>query len=115
MKEMEIYHCDICGEETTNIIKCSICKKDICSKSSCRAWNQCTECWDKNESYASIESKSETDTGYEGRTYTTLIIKHKSPNKWRELLSRFYGNDIKITIEEVISDEERENLNELNK
>ena len=103
-KEIEVITCDICGEESEHTFKCQICRKDVCSN--CRAWNMCKPCWKDNCSFATITSNTTEENGYESRSYTTTIIKHESQNKWRDLLSRFHGERVKITIEKFPKYEE---------
>lgn len=98
-KEIDIYYCDICGNESKNIIQCPICKKDVCQY--CRAWNQCIKCWNENNTFATIKSKIDTDDGYGGRTYTSYTLKFDSNKKWDDLLKRFNRKHVKITFEEV--------------
>ena len=103
-KEIELITCDICGKESDIITKCRVCGKDICNHH--RIGNQCIECWKDNCSFATITSNTTEESGYESRSYTTTIIKHESQNKWKDLLSRFQGKRVKITIEEFPKHEE---------
>lgn len=94
-KEIEVITCDICGKESDIITKCRVCGKDICNN--CRMWDQCEECWEDNCSIGSIN-----------RECGNSIIKHASNAKWINLLSRFDGKRVKITIEEFPKHEEVE-------
>ena len=103
-KEIEVITCDICGKESEHVFKCQICGRDVCSN--CRAWNMCKPCWEDNCSFAMINSETEERHGYGERSHTSIILNHESPAKWRNLLSRFHGKRVKITIEEFPKYEE---------
>ena len=103
-KETIVITCDICGMETDVIAKCLLCGKDICPR--CNRCNQCIECWEDNCSFATIDSNTTEEGGYGGRSYTTTRLNHQSNEKWRDLISRFAGKRIKITIEEYPKHEE---------
>jgi len=103
-KNIEVKSCDICGLESEHISTCRVCGLDMCN--SCKAWNMCTNCWNTNHCFATVEVHTTTDYGYESRTHTSVSLKHDSPNKWYVLMDRFAGKRIKISIEEVLSDEE---------
>lgn len=103
-KEIEVITCDICGKESEHVFKCQTCGRDVCSN--CRAWNMCKPCWEENHSFATITSKATLESGYGARSCTEIILHHESDNKWRNLLSRFHGKRVKITIEEFPKHEE---------
>lgn len=103
-KEIEVITCDICGKESDIITKCRVCRKDICNN--CRMWDQCEECWKDNCSFATIKSTLTEERGYESRPFTTIKIEHESKAKWNDVISRFVGKRIKITIEEFPKHEE---------
>ena len=97
-KEIEVITCDICSKESDIITKCRVCGKDICNHH--RIGDQCIECWKDNYSYANIKSTLIEEHGYESRPFTTIKIEHENKAKWNDLISRFVGKRIKITIEE---------------
>ena len=97
-KEIEVTTCDICGKESDIITKCRVCGKDICND--CRIGDQCIGCWKDNCSYANIKSTLTEERGYESRPFTTIKIEHENKAKWNDLIHRFVGKRIKITIEE---------------
>ena len=92
-KKIEIITCDICNEETEYAFKCQVCGKDTCGH--CAAYNMCIECWEDNCSFATINQEC-----------CNSIVKHTSNAKWLDLLSRFHGKRVKITIEEFPEHEE---------
>jgi len=97
-KEIEVITCDICNKESDIITKCRVCGKDICNMH--RIGDQCIECWKDNCSYAIIKSTLTEEYGYDSRPFTTIKIEHENKSKWNDLISRFVGKRIKITIEE---------------
>lgn len=110
-KEIEIITCDICGEETEHLFECQVCGRDICSN--CKADNMCKSCWKDDCSFATIKSTLIEENGYKSRSFTTIKIEHESKARWNDLVSRFVGKRVKITIEEFPKHEEIKPKNKL--
>lgn len=101
--EETVTYCDICGSTRGGFIECAICKKTVCR--TCRQWNHCTNCWNKNEYYGRVEVIEKEDPFFTVSSSVSYRLVSDSNKKLYDLLSRFHGKRVKISFEEIKTEE----------